>query len=107
MLAYFWFEDKTLAWYNSHEEPGYFVEAVSYVPTVVYSLAIIIMNQLYRPLAIKLNEWGVYLLFLVVLSLIICSLFFSSLFTDISAMLCLIKAICYLKIRQLQIVQVR
>lgn len=58
MLVYFWCEDATVEWYNSFEEPGYYHEAVSYVPTIVYSVAIIVMNQLYRPLAVRLNEWG-------------------------------------------------
>lgn len=58
MLAYFEGENATIAWYASIEEPGYYHDAVSFVPTIVYSLAIIIMNQIFRPLAVRLNEWG-------------------------------------------------
>ncbi|XP_067948258.1 anoctamin-10-like isoform X2 [Watersipora subatra] len=57
MLAYFEGENATIAWYASIEEPGYYHDAVSFVPTIVYSLAIIIMNQIFRPLAVRLNEW--------------------------------------------------
>jgi len=58
MLAYFKFEFAVVAWYKTIEKPHYGYMAVSFVPTIVYSVAIIVMNQLYRPLAIKLNEWG-------------------------------------------------
>lgn len=60
MIVYIKCEDNTVQWYNTLSEPGYYEEAYSYVPTVVYSLAIIVMNQLYRPLAVTLNDIGTY-----------------------------------------------
>ena len=47
-----------VAWFMSVESPGIYENVWSFVPTVLYSIAIIVMNQLYRPLAIQLNEWG-------------------------------------------------
>lgn len=56
MLAYFWMEDIAHE-YNRKAGTSY-SEIILFLPTVIYVLAVIVMNAIYRPLAVKLNNWG-------------------------------------------------
>ena len=56
MCIYFEAEDQVLIYYN--ENPNLFRTLISYCPTIVYALIVMLMNHLYRLLVTKLNDYG-------------------------------------------------
>ena len=56
MLIYFYWEQKAIAYYNENKDIGGFI--LVNVPSAIYAVAIILMNAVYRKLAITLNDWG-------------------------------------------------
>ena len=58
MLFYFWLETKALAYTKYAEFPGIVTTIIMLLPTVVYALFINVLNAVYRPFAVFLNNWG-------------------------------------------------
>ena len=56
MLIYFDVENATLLYYQSY--PSTFTNVLTYLPSILYALIVLLMNHSYRILATKLNDYG-------------------------------------------------
>jgi len=58
MLLYFWLDTIALDFTKDSVLPGFITTLIMLLPTVIYALFITVINAVYRPLAVFLNNWG-------------------------------------------------